>query len=103
MKTEPNLIDDVALQMLKAGVSLDDAGIIMQERIIATALREQRGNQCKAARQLHAHRNTLSRKIKLSKYGLAGEVRGIRQALPGSRFARKASRSVPLPAHLKVA
>ena len=50
-------------QMLDRGVRLDDALEEFEKRFIKRTLERAHGNQCRAAKMLGIHRNTLSRKI----------------------------------------
>lgn len=50
-------------QMYKSGILYSEAVREFKKRFILTVLEENHGNQCKAARQLGMHRNTLSRTI----------------------------------------
>ena len=53
----------VVLQMYKAGARCSEAVREFQKAFILTVLKDQRGNQCKAADKLGVHRNTLRRAI----------------------------------------
>jgi Fis family transcriptional regulator len=57
-------LESVVLQMHKAGVAYFDAVREFRRAFILTVLRDQRGNQCKAAERLGIHRNTLRRTIR---------------------------------------
>jgi IS30 family transposase len=80
--------------MLLAGMTLDEAAAEIRSRMLAEALKQQRGNICRVARQLHAHRNTISRDLHHSSHSaqLLQTLRQIRQENDGSRFARRAMR-----------
>lgn len=54
----------VVLQMYKAGARCSEAVREFQRAFILTVLKDQRGNQCKAAEKLGMHRNTLRRTIR---------------------------------------
>lgn len=54
----------VVLQMYKAGVRCSEAVREFQKAFILTVLKDQKGNQCKAAEKLGMHRNTLRRTIR---------------------------------------
>jgi len=56
-------LEALILQMHKGGILYSEAVREFKKRFILTVLQENRGNQCKAARQLGMHRNTLSRTI----------------------------------------
>jgi len=51
------------MQMYKSGILYSEAVREFKKRFLLTVLQENQGNQCKAARQLGMHRNTLSRTI----------------------------------------
>ena len=53
----------VIWQMYNAGLRCSEAVREFQKTFILTVLRDQRGNQCKAAKKLGVHRNTLRRTI----------------------------------------
>jgi transcriptional regulator with GAF, ATPase, and Fis domain len=54
-------LEALILQMYKSNILYSEAVREFKKRFIVTVLEENRGNQCKAARQLDMHRNTLSR------------------------------------------
>jgi DNA-binding NtrC family response regulator len=56
-------LEALVLQMYKSGILYSEAVREFKKRFILTVLQENQGNQCKAARQLGMHRNTLSRTI----------------------------------------
>ena len=56
-------LEALILQMYKSNILYSEAVREFKKRFIITVLEENRGNQCKAARQLGMHRNTLSRTI----------------------------------------
>ena len=51
------------MQMYKGGILYNEAVREFKKKFILAVLQENKGNQCKAARQLGMHRNTLSRTI----------------------------------------
>ena len=57
-------LESVVLQMYRAGVRCSEAVREFQRAFILTVLKDQRGNQCKAAEKLGMHRNTLRRTIR---------------------------------------
>jgi Fis family transcriptional regulator len=57
-------LESVVLQMYRAGVPCSEAMREFQKAFILTVLKDQRGNQCKAAERLGIHRNTLRRTIR---------------------------------------
>lgn len=56
-------LEALVLQMYKSGILYSEAVREFKKRFIQTVLEENNGNQCKAARELGMHRNTLSRTI----------------------------------------
>ena len=50
-------------QMVHSGILYGEAVREFKKRFILTVLQENKGNQCRAARELGMHRNTLSRTI----------------------------------------
>jgi Fis family transcriptional regulator len=67
-------LEALVLQMYKSNILYSEAVREFKKRFIVTVLEENRGNQCKAARQLGMHRNTLSRTMQELKI----EVRTLR-------------------------
>ena len=85
-------LEALILQMHKSGILYAEAVREFKKRFILTVLQENKGNQCKAARQLGMHRNTLSRTIA----ELNLDVRMLR---PGARRPPRSAR----PLHLRQA
>jgi DNA-binding NtrC family response regulator len=56
-------LEALVQQMYRSNILYSEAVREFKKRFIATVLSENRGNQCRAARQLGMHRNTLSRTI----------------------------------------
>ena len=56
-------LEALIMQMYKSGILYSEAVREFKKKFILTVLQENKGNQCKAARQLGMHRNTLSRTI----------------------------------------
>jgi DNA-binding NtrC family response regulator len=54
-------LEALILQMYKSNILYSEAVREFKKRFILTVLEENRGNQCKAARELGMHRNTLAR------------------------------------------
>jgi DNA-binding NtrC family response regulator len=52
-------LESVVLQMYRAGLCCSEAVREFQKAFILTVLKDQRGNQCRAAEKLGVHRNTL--------------------------------------------
>jgi Fis family transcriptional regulator len=56
-------IEALVSQMYKSGILYPEAVREFKKRFILAVLNQNQGNQCKAARELGMHRNTLSRTI----------------------------------------
>jgi DNA-binding NtrC family response regulator len=56
-------LEALVAQMYSSGILYSEAVREFKKRFIMNVLQENRGNQCKAARELGMHRNTLSRTI----------------------------------------
>ncbi len=56
-------LDSLVTQMHAGGIQYDEAVREFKRRFIMEVLANHRGNQCKAARELSMHRNTLRRTI----------------------------------------
>ena len=56
-------LEALILQMYKSGITYSEGVCEFKKKFILTVLQDCKGNQCKAARQLGMHRNTLSRTI----------------------------------------
>ena len=54
-------LEALIFQMVRSNILYLEAVREFKKRFIVTVLEENRGNQCKAARDLGMHRNTLSR------------------------------------------
>lgn len=70
--------------MYKSNILYSEAVREFKRRFIATVLEENKGNQCRAARQLGMHRNTLSRTLSELKI----DVRQFRDGKRPPRSAR---------------
>ena len=56
-------LEALVQQMYRSNILYSEAVREFKRRFISTVLQENKGNQCRAARQLGMHRNTLSRTI----------------------------------------
>jgi DNA-binding NtrC family response regulator len=56
-------LEALIMQMYRGNILYAEAVREFKKKFILTVLQENKGNQCKAARQLGMHRNTLSRTI----------------------------------------
>jgi Fis family transcriptional regulator, factor for inversion stimulation protein len=88
-------LEALVMQMYKSNILYSEAVREFKKRFIVTVLQENNGNQCRAARQLGMHRNTLSRTITELKIDVRqlrdGAKRPPRSARP-SALDRKAFR-----------
>jgi len=79
-------LEALILQMYKSNILYSEAVREFKKSFILTVLEENHGNQCRAARQLNMHRNTLSRTIAELKIDVrqfrAGAKRPPRSARP---------------------
>src|SRR5438105_15870977 len=89
------------MQMYRSGILYSEAVREFKKRFILTVLQDNSGNQCRAARQLGMHRNTLSRTIQELKIDIRGLRDGARRPPRSARpltLEKKAARSAPLVA-----
>jgi len=56
-------LEALIVHMYRSGITYSEAVCEFKKKFILTVLQDANGNQCKAARQLGMHRNTLSRTI----------------------------------------
>ena len=88
-------LEALVLQMYKSNILYSEAVREFKKRFILTVLEENKGNQCRAARQLGMHRNTLSRTITELKIDMrplkTGTKRPPRSARP-MPYEKKAAR-----------
>jgi Fis family transcriptional regulator, factor for inversion stimulation protein len=65
-------LEGLVSQMVERGILFEEALGEFEKKFIKRTLERAQGNQCRAAKMLGIHRNTLSRKIgeyKLDRYG----------------------------------
>jgi Fis family transcriptional regulator len=72
-------LEALVMQMYKSGILYSEAVREFKKRFIITVLQESHGNQCKAARELGMHRNTLSRTIEELKIDMRAVRDGTRR------------------------
>jgi Fis family transcriptional regulator len=89
-------LETVVLQMYEAGVRCSEAVREFQKAFILTVLKDQRGNQCKAAKKLGMHRNTLRRTIRdldidIGATQAPGKRRPLRSEFPLAPARRRAT------------
>jgi len=79
-------LEALIFQMYKSNILYSEAVREFKKRFIVTVLEENGGNQCRAARELGMHRNTLSRTMQELKIDVrpmrAGSKRPPRSARP---------------------
>ena len=83
------------MQMYRSNILYSEAVREFKKRFILTVLQENKGNQCRAARELGMHRNTLSRTLSELRIDVRqlreGAKRPPRSARPAA-FEKKAAR-----------
>ena len=82
-------------QMYKSGILYSEAVREFKKRFLLNVLQQNNGNQCKAARELGMHRNTLSRTISELKLDVRSLRNGTRRPPRGARpqlLEKKAAR-----------
>lgn len=88
-------LEALIFQMYKSNILYSEAVREFKKRFILTVLEENKGNQCRAARELGMHRNTLSRTITELKIDMrqlrGGPKRPPRSARPAG-YEKKAVR-----------
>ena len=82
-------LEALVMAMYKGGILYSEAVREFKKRFIVTVLEENNGNQCKAARELGMHRNTLSRTIAELKMD-------VRQFRDGGRRPVRSEKAIPL-------
>ena len=71
-------LESLVSQMYRDGMRFEEAVQEFQRAFIFTVLREQKGNQCRAAEELGMDRNTLRRTIRDLQVDLPGNTRRFR-------------------------
>jgi len=72
-------LEALVMQMYRNGITYAEGVCEFRKRFILAVLQDCKGNQCKAARQLGMHRNTLSRTIAELKLDAKGLRHGTRR------------------------
>ena len=72
-------LETLVHQMYNSGILYSEAVREFKKRFLLTVLQENQGNQCRAARQLGMHRNTLSRTISELKLDIRAVRNGARR------------------------
>ena len=86
-------LEALVAQMYSSGILYSEAVREFKKRFLMNVLQQNKGNQCKAARELGMHRNTLSRTIHELKLD-------VRQFRDGARRPVRSERAVPLEKRL---
>ena len=86
-------LEALVAQMYSSGIFYSEAVREFKKRFLMNVLQQNKGNQCKAARELGMHRNTLSRTIHELKLD-------VRQFRDGARRPVRSERPVPLEKRL---
>jgi DNA-binding NtrC family response regulator len=89
-------LEALVMAMYTGGILYSEAVREFKKRFILTVLEQNNGNQCKAARELGMHRNTLSRTIDELKIDVRavrdGAKRPPRSARPALAMEKKVAR-----------
>jgi len=80
-------LEALVAQMYSSGILYSEAVREFKKRFLVTVLQENKGNQCKAARELGMHRNTLSRTIAELKLDVREFRDGARRPVRSERLA----------------
>jgi Fis family transcriptional regulator, factor for inversion stimulation protein len=81
-------LEALVVQMFRSGITYSEGVSEFKKKFILTVLQDCNGNQCKAARLLGMHRNTLSRTIA----DLKLDAKGLRN---GTRRPPRSVRALP--------
>ena len=79
-------LEQLVAQFYSSGILYSEATREFKKRFIMRVIRQNRGNQCRAARELGMHRNTLSRTIAELKIDIRQLRQGGRRPAQSSRF-----------------
>jgi len=82
-------LEALVAQMYEKGITYSEAVCEFKKRFILTVLEDSRGNQCKAARLLGMHRNTLSRTISELKLN-------VKDLRAGARRPPRSAHAIPI-------
>jgi len=74
-------LENLVFEMYRTGMQFKEALREFQRSFILTVLKDQKGNQCRAADRLGMHRNTLRRSIRLLQIDLT-PIRDTTRRLP---------------------
>ncbi len=88
-------LESLVMRMHSGGITYEEAVREFRKRFVVEVLAQHRGNQCKAAKELGIHRNTLSRMIAeleidpaQIRKGLKRPARSERPVLDGKQVVR---------------
>ena len=87
-------LETLIMQMYKSNILYSEAVREFKKRFILTVLEENHGNQCRAARELGMHRNTLSRTISELKIDLRQLRNGTKRPPRSARLASYEKKAV---------
>ena len=62
-------LEDLVEEMIKGGIRFPEAKRDFEKRFLSRVIEQENGNLSRAARTLHIHRNTLSKKLQELKLG----------------------------------
>jgi hypothetical protein len=94
-------LEVLIMQMHESGITYSEAVCEFKKLFILAVLQECKGNQCKAARQVGVHRNTLNRMITELKINVRRQRRAMRPSTGTTRAVRMELASIhATPAHL---
>lgn len=88
-------LEALIMQMYKSNILYAEAVREFKKKFILTVLQENKGNQCRAARELGMHRNTLSRTIddlRIDVRQLRGDTRRPPRSARPAELVKKAVR-----------
>lgn len=87
-------LDNLIVQMYASGITYEEAVREFRRRYIQEVLGRNKGNQCKAARELGVHRNTLSRIMSDLELDAAQIKLGLKRPARSDRFVVPAAQMV---------
>jgi Fis family transcriptional regulator, factor for inversion stimulation protein len=80
-------LEALIMQMYKSNILYSEAVREFKKKFVLTVLQENKGNQCRAARELGMHRNTLSRTITELKIDVRQLRDGVRRPPRSARIS----------------
>ena len=85
-------LEALILQMYKSNILYSEGVREFKKRFILTVLQENKGNQCRAARELAMHRNTLSRTMAELELEVAEVRAGLKRPVRSERLVHSGLR-----------